>query len=825
MNIPHNYHPINTKNISSKKYNPYLLSNKENINNNIIPSYISSNSNLTKSKREIHSYNDVKNNLNLNITEFNDNTINPKKDLYLNMHRYSSYSSQSTKIINYNNILGSNEENKKTLILDLDETLVHSAFTPFSRKSDLMLTINFDGENRLLYVLKRPYVDEFLKELSSLYEIIIFTASISEYANPLLDLLDKEKCIKYRLFREHCTFDNGIYIKDLKIFDRKINNMIIIDNNPISYDNNVANGIPILSWYEDMNDNELLKLIPILKYMSSKNVHDVRSVINQIVDRNRNEIDYSSINKIISENKFEINNLNNDYKNSKLISKNEYRNMNKSEEPRTKILNGIDKTFEEEKSRYNSRQDKKVMLKNNYTNIYNNNSLKINILNSKYNIHNIYNHAFEQKPSINIDKKDPYGTRISIFSPEEYNILYNKKSYHFPFNRNMYTINTVEENKDNFKKEINTSIEKNNYLLNKYSSNTYSSRRESAKKLESKKEEIIKNKDNDENGAPMKVYRTHSLVELTKKALHLNDKKAEKKISEYESVSKALNKKNFLNGEKKIIYNNYINENKKNLHDYKSDKILFKSNNNNKKYFRNYLQELNNTQKDSVNLLKNMNSQIISLKQINLNNKKNQRISYTNDYENSEKERLLKRINGEKRNNYIGGNYSNQGKNYGYNYISNYSAKNKDSYVNIIKKSIEQNKTNLNMKSLNNSNINYAKNKTNLKMYNNKRYDLLNTHKNKELKNIEINHKSVSYINNKGNNLVNLKQLNVKKNGYYNEGNLIRSSSYVKPNDYMLDNIIENISLIDNSNKENLGNNNNNNLVENLNYRYDISFY
>ncbi len=128
------------------------------------------------------------------------------------------------------------------------------------------------------------------------------------------------------------------------------------------------------------------------------------------------------------------------------------------------------------------------------------------------------------------------------------------------------------------------------------------------------------------------------------------------------------------------------------------------------------------------------------------------------------------------------------------------------------------------MKSLNNSNINYAKNKTNLKMYNNKRYDLLNTHKNKELKNIEINHKSVSYINNKGNNLVNLKQLNVKKNGYYNEANLIRSSSYVKPNDYMLDNIIENISLIDNTNKENLGNNNNN-LVENLNYRYDISFY
>ena len=97
-----------------------------------------------------------------------------------------------------------------------------------------MLTINFDGENRLLYVLKRPHVDVFLKELSNLYEIIIFTASISEYANPLLDLLDKQNYIKYRLFREHCTYDNGIYIKDLKILDRKLNNMIIIDNNPLS---------------------------------------------------------------------------------------------------------------------------------------------------------------------------------------------------------------------------------------------------------------------------------------------------------------------------------------------------------------------------------------------------------------------------------------------------------------------------------------------------------------------------------------------------------------------------------------------------------------
>ena len=224
MNLTNNYHPINSKNYESSKYNPYLLSNKENIDNNLSSIYNISNSNISSKKREITSNDTVKKSLNIDISESINNSNNTKKEIEHNIQRYSSFSSLNVK----NNILELKEKNKKTLILDLDETLVHSGFTPFSRKSDLMLTINFDGENRLLYVLKRPYVDEFLSELSNLYEIIIFTASIPEYANPVLDLLDKHKCIKYRLFREHCVFDNGIYIKDLKIIDRKLNNMIIM---------------------------------------------------------------------------------------------------------------------------------------------------------------------------------------------------------------------------------------------------------------------------------------------------------------------------------------------------------------------------------------------------------------------------------------------------------------------------------------------------------------------------------------------------------------------------------------------------------------------
>jgi hypothetical protein len=187
--------------------------------------------------------------------------------------------------------------------------------------------------------------------------------------------------------------------------------MIIIDNNPLSYDNNVSNGIPILSWYEDTNDKELLKLIPILKYMSNNDVYDVRNIINKIVDRNSNNIDYNAINKIMNSNKEEKINTNNE-NNSYLLTKNDYKRINKSEEPRLKIINNKDSKKPEEKYDYPSTKSKIMTLKNNFSDKYEN-----EILNSKYNIHNIYHYNFDQKLNINIDKKDPYGTRISIFAP------------------------------------------------------------------------------------------------------------------------------------------------------------------------------------------------------------------------------------------------------------------------------------------------------------------------------------------------------------------------------------------------------------------------
>ena len=203
------------------------------------------------------------------------------------------------------NLLPNKLDKRKTLVLDLDETLIHSAFEPFRPKDDIKLRMKIKSEEYDIHVLKRPYLDKFLSIVTQKYEVVIFTASISDYANPLLDQLDPYKKISYRLFREHCTkTDNGLFIKDLNKLGRNLKDVIIIDNNPVSYTYNKMNGLPILTWHSIQTDNELIKLIPLLLYLT--NVDDIRPIINKVV--NGYYVNYKEVNKIIRDNNLSSNN-------------------------------------------------------------------------------------------------------------------------------------------------------------------------------------------------------------------------------------------------------------------------------------------------------------------------------------------------------------------------------------------------------------------------------------------------------------------------------------------------------------------------------------
>ncbi|KAJ8119178.1 hypothetical protein ONZ43_g3829 [Nemania bipapillata] len=167
---------------------------------------------------------------------------------------------------------------RKCLVLDLDETLVHSSFK-ILHQADFTIPVEIEGNYHNVYVIKRPGVDQFMKRVGELYEVVVFTASVSKYGDPLLDQLDIHKVVHHRLFRESCYNHQGNYVKDLSQVGRDLKDTIIIDNSPTSYIFHPQHAVPISSWFSDAHDNELLDLIPVLEDLAGPNVQDVSLVL------------------------------------------------------------------------------------------------------------------------------------------------------------------------------------------------------------------------------------------------------------------------------------------------------------------------------------------------------------------------------------------------------------------------------------------------------------------------------------------------------------------------------------------------------------------
>jgi len=173
---------------------------------------------------------------------------------------------------------------KKTLILDLDETLIHADFDGRFENHDQRISFLYDEQEISVDIFIRPGVFEFLKNVSEIFEIFIFTASKKEYADAVLDFLDPQKKIfKHRLYRDNCIpINNRIYLKDLRIFiNRKPENIILVDNSFYSFCNQPRNGVLINSFYNDKQDRELVNLLNYLQnYLYG--VSDVRIINEQI---------------------------------------------------------------------------------------------------------------------------------------------------------------------------------------------------------------------------------------------------------------------------------------------------------------------------------------------------------------------------------------------------------------------------------------------------------------------------------------------------------------------------------------------------------------
>lgn len=157
---------------------------------------------------------------------------------------------------------------KRCLVIDLDETLVHTERQPSGfpgGRYDFKISVTIGAATYNMYVAKRPGCDAFLRRAAENYELVIFTASMEPYCKAVMDKIDPGHTVAHSLHRTHCTFwHEEIYVKDLSRLGRDLKNCILLDNNPDCYLFQPENAIPINSWYDDPSDMDLEHVLGIL---------------------------------------------------------------------------------------------------------------------------------------------------------------------------------------------------------------------------------------------------------------------------------------------------------------------------------------------------------------------------------------------------------------------------------------------------------------------------------------------------------------------------------------------------------------------------------
>ena len=158
---------------------------------------------------------------------------------------------------------------KPLLVLDLDETLIHC---PKEETKGCEYTMLVPGTSVIISFNVRPFVQEFLEEMSKIFLVYVFTASDASYARTIVNFIDPQRKYISRIIdrRFCCASSKGYVVKDLRIFgkENKVRNILLVDNSPYCMLPQLKNGIPILPFYRSKSDRELLELKDYLKKLA-----------------------------------------------------------------------------------------------------------------------------------------------------------------------------------------------------------------------------------------------------------------------------------------------------------------------------------------------------------------------------------------------------------------------------------------------------------------------------------------------------------------------------------------------------------------------------
>ena len=406
---------------------------------------------------------------------------------------------------------------KSTLVLDLDETLVYVTDMknddlpimqiPFEYyvydDSELYIKKNMkiqdyqNMEKATNYLIIRPGFNKFISEVKKYFdEIFIFTSSQYSYAEEIVKIIDKNKYISKIYSRKDCSFYNEVFYKDLNKIKKDLSNTIIIDNFPESYLLQHFNGLPIPSFMGDPNDNELIKLLPILEKLSK--VKDVRNYIREIVNPEGVSILFNKAYELLK-------------------IKKEEKNMNKKSISLIKNKNGIKRygnilsnvkinnTWKKSNLKISELIDKS----NNQTidNDSNNEKIIVNDTNNYFYIEKDVSPIATMVPSSNIKKK--IKKKISS-NPSDANSINNKKTkkknliLECLYNNKQYNNQLPQLTKPIM---LNKNVYLNNYNMNENNLNDarpqntiiYSSKHSKSKSLISNDSDLFENKPTNRN--------------------------------------------------------------------------------------------------------------------------------------------------------------------------------------------------------------------------------------------------------------------------------------------------------------------------------------
>ncbi|XP_024541260.1 probable phosphatase PSR2 [Selaginella moellendorffii] len=148
----------------------------------------------------------------------------------------------------------------RTLVLDLDNTLV--------------CVSDHDDDNLLQCVTKRPGLDKFLRDMSQVYEVVVFSASGASYVTKIVSSLDPSgELVSAISTGSDKDWVSGQVVKDLRKLKREQDSLMVwIDDNASLYLYHPKSGIQVPPFHGDPNDSILEALTPLLLKVASSQI-------------------------------------------------------------------------------------------------------------------------------------------------------------------------------------------------------------------------------------------------------------------------------------------------------------------------------------------------------------------------------------------------------------------------------------------------------------------------------------------------------------------------------------------------------------------------